>query len=150
MHFFLPAGTFKLGSHEGFYNVLFISLAACLSCMFSELWAALIAADFFPENCAELRQQQNTQYFSTVPCDGEGERGEAMAEMHLQGLFYHLYGTNVNSSHFLPAGNLASDYTACPSAFAKWVMFLIFWFKLKFPSPAVFIASRMQNIVYLE
>lgn len=39
-----------------------------------------------------------------------------MAEMHLQGLFYHLYDMTVNSSHFLPAGNLASDYTACPNA----------------------------------
>lgn len=73
-----------------------------------------------------------------------------MAEMRLQRLFYHLHGTNVNSSHFSPAGNLASDHAACPNAFAKQSVFLIFRFKLKFPSPAVFIVSRMQRIVYLE
>lgn len=56
---------------------------------------------------------------------GKERGGEAMAEMHFQGLFHHLYGTNVNSSHFLPARNPASDYTACPNAFTKWVIFPI-------------------------
>lgn len=75
----------------------------------------------------------------------EKERGgEAMAEMQLQGLFYHLHGTTANSSHFLPTGNLASGYTALAQmVFAKWVMFLIFQFKLKSPSSAVFIVIGM-------
>ena len=72
------------------------------------------------------------------PVTGKESGGGAVAETRLQGLFCHLCGTNVSSSHFLPAGNRASDSAACPNAFVKWITFLVFWFKLKFPSPAGF------------
>lgn len=75
---FLAVAAFKLGSTKVSITCsFFISRPVCFSCMFSKLWAAVIAAGFFPENCTEFQQQQNTQYFSTMPCDWEGERGRS-------------------------------------------------------------------------
>lgn len=133
MHFVLSAGTLKEVPVKVPFVIpeLPVSPACLASCELHWL-SRLLPREL------HWSQQQNTQYFSAVPCDWEGERGRSHGWNAFSGTLPSPLWQNVNSSHFLPAGNLASDYTACPNVLKNR------WFRWKFPSSAVFVASRMQ------
>lgn len=72
-----------------------VSVACLASC-------ELHQAASLPEICTDLSSSSRTLSILVLcPVTGKERGGEAMAEMHFQGLFHHLYGTNVNSGHFI-------------------------------------------------
>lgn len=140
MHLVLPAGTLKWGPMKVSFAFpdLPVSLACLASCELHQL------SRVFPRELPWSQQQQNTQYFSAVPCDWEGERGRSHGWDAFLGTLPSPLWHKCQFKQIFACWKSGLWLYRLPKCFTKWVIFLISWLRWKFLSPAVFIVSRMQ------